>query len=113
MPGSTAYKSLELYHVSKKLAIACYELTHDLPESDKTHFSAYMRQAALQVHINLAGSVFKKPKKRKKYIRSVRNNLVIINAATEILIETQLVTRSQAESIIQHTAALNQLLDTY
>lgn len=110
---STGYKSLEVYNLSKKLAIACYELTHELPADEKTNFTRYIRTAALSLHVNIAQAVFRKPKKRKKFFRNAKNALVIIDAATEILVEIKLATRDQIEAISVLSSSIYQLLDEF
>jgi four helix bundle protein len=111
MLKSAGYKYLEVYTLSKKLAIACYELTHELPAEEKTNFTRYIRTAALNLHINIAQAIFLKPKKRKQYTRNAKNALVIIDAATEILVELRFATQEQIEVIIALSSSCNQLLD--
>ncbi len=111
MPKAAGYKSLEIYNLSKKLVIACYELTHDLPAEEKTNFTRYIRTAALNLHINVAQGVFLKSKKRKKFIRNAKNALIIIDAATEILVELKFATQEQIDLITSFSSACYQLLD--
>ena len=111
MAKASGYKSLEVYNLSKKLVIACYELTHELPADEKTNFTRYIRTTALNLHVNLAQGVFVKPKKRKKFIRSAKNALIIIDAATEILVELRLATQDQIEVISALSSSCYRLLD--
>ncbi len=111
MPRQAAYKSLEVYHVSRKLVVACYELTHSLPAEEKTNFSRYIRTAALNLHVNIAQGIFRKNKKRKKYLRGARHALVAIDAATEILVEVGFCTAEDVDVISALTASCFQLLD--
>lgn len=111
MPRQAAYKSLEVYHVSRKLVVACYELTHNLPAEEKTNFSRYIRTAALNLHVNIAQGLIRKKKKRKKYMRGARHALVAIDAATEILVEVGFCTAEDVEVISALSAACFQLLD--
>lgn len=100
MPDQSAYNTIELYSLSKKLVIACYELTHDLPAGEKTNLSQYIRTAAVTVHLNNAQSLFlKKKKKRKKAIATIQNALTVINAATEVLVEVGLVTKEKSSEL--------------
>jgi four helix bundle protein len=100
-----------VYNLSKKLVVACYELTHELPAEEKTNFSRYIRTAALNLHINIAQGAFLKPQKRKKYIRNAKNALIIIDAATEILVEVRFATQEQVDVITALSSACYQLLD--
>ena len=111
MPKGTTYKNLEVYNLSKKLVVACYELTHDLPAEEKTNFSRYIRTAALSVHINIAQGAFLKSKKRKKYIRTAQKALTVIDAATEILAEVGFATAGQTDEINALSSRCHQLLD--
>ena len=111
MANASGYKSLEVYNLSKKLVIACYELTHDLPADEKTNFTRYIRTTALNLHVNLAQGVFVKAKKRKKFVRNAKNALIIIDAATEILVELRLATQDQVEVISALSSSCYRLLD--
>lgn len=111
MPKQPAYKSLEVYNLSKKLVIACYELTHELPAEEKTNFTKYIRTAALNLHVNIAQGAFLKSKKRKKFIRVAQNALIIIDAATEILVEVGFATQEEVDAVIKLSSSCYQLLD--
>jgi hypothetical protein len=111
MPQQIAYKSLDLYSLSKKLVLACYELTQELPPEEKTNFSRYIRTAALDFYMTIARSAFLKPKKRKKAMRGAKNALIIIDAATRILTEVGFVTPGQTDVIATLSSSCYQLLD--
>ena len=111
MPKTTGYKSLDIYTLSKELVVACYELTHELPSEEKTNFTRYIRTAALNFHVNVAQGAFLKSKKRKKFIRNAQNALVIIDAATGILVELKLATQDQIDVITTLSSSCFQLLD--
>lgn len=111
MLSPKTYKGLEVYNLSKKLVIACYELTHELPAEEKTNFSRYIRTAALNLHINVAQGAFLKSKKRKKFVRSAKNALIIIDAASEILVELKMATQEQIDVITSYSSSCYQLLD--
>ena len=110
---STGYRSLEVYNLSKKLVIACYELTHELPAEEKTNFARYIRTAALNLHVNVAQGIFLKRKKRKKFLRNAKNALIIIDAATEILVELNFATKEQIDVVASLSASCYQLLDEF
>lgn len=111
MLQSAGYKSLEVYNLSKQLVIACYELTHDLPSEEKTNFTRYLRMASLSLYLNIAQGVFLKSKKRKKFIRNAKNALIIIDAATEILVELKFATQQQIDVITALSSSCYQMLD--
>lgn len=111
MPKTAGYKNLEVYNLSKRLVIACYELTHELPSEEKTNFTRYIRTAALSLHLNIAQGVFLKSKKRKKFVRAAKNALIIIDAATEILVELNFATQDQIDVITSLSSSCYQSLD--
>ena len=111
MLKTTSYKGIEAYNLSKKLVIACYELTHELPAEEENNFTRYIRTAAISLHINIAQAVLFESKKRKKFIRNARSALIIIDAASEILIDLRFATEEQVEVISSLTSSCYQLLD--
>ena len=111
MPKTAGYRTLEIYNLSKKLVVACYELTHELHSEEKTNFSRYIRTAALNLHINITQGVFLKPKKRKVYVRNAKNALIIIDAATEILVELRFAAQEEVDVITSLSSSCFQLLD--
>jgi four helix bundle protein len=111
MPKAGSYKSLDVYNLSKRLVVACYELTHELPAEEKTNFTRYIRTAALNLHVNVAQGIFLKRKKRKKFLRNAKNALIIIDAATEILVELKFATQEQVDVITALSSSCYQLLD--
>ncbi|HEU4469732.1 MAG TPA: four helix bundle protein [Flavisolibacter sp.] len=111
MPKKPLLKNLELYDLSKKLVISCYALTHDLPESERTNFTRYIRSAALQAHLSIARKGFGKSKKRKKPLAKALQALVVIDAAIEILVELGMSTAEEVKATTDLSAACRQLLD--
>jgi four helix bundle protein len=106
------YKTLDLYSLSKKLVISCYELSHELPTEEKTNLSRYLRSAALTVHVNTAqGAFLKSKKKRKKFITAAQNSLVIIDAVIEVLIDVKFISEDQSDEVIRLSSQCYQLLD--
>ena len=112
MPAQPVYKTLEVYNLSKKLVVACYELTHDLPPEEKTNLVQYIRTAAVTVHLNITqGTFLNKKKKRKKGIQIVQNALVIIDAAVAVLVEVGFINEDRTLEISDLTSAIYQILD--
>ena len=93
--------------------MACYELTHEFPFEEKTNFILYIRTAALNLHVNIAKATFLKSKKRKKPIRAAKNALVVIDAATEIVVELKMATQAQADAVTALSSSCYQLLDEW
>jgi len=111
MLKATSYKVLEVHNLSKKLVIACYELTHELPAEEKNNFTRYIRTAAISLHINIAQAIMIESKKRKKFMRNARSALIIIDAAVEILVDLQFATEEQIEVITSLSSSCYQMLD--
>jgi hypothetical protein len=59
----------------------------------------------------VAQGIFLKPKKRKKFIRNAKNALIVIDAATEILVELRFATQEEVDVITSLSSSLYQLLD--
>lgn len=68
MPPLSPDKRPELYNLSQQLVLACYAMTHDLPPEEKTNLVSYIRQAAVTVYLNLAGSAFWKEEEAGKIL---------------------------------------------
>lgn len=112
MPKLHAYKSLELYNLSKKLTVACYSLTHDLPAEEKTNLTSYLRNAALTIHLQVTqGAFLRSKKKKKKHIKSAENALIIIDALMEILVEVGFIKEEQTNEIISLSSTCYRLLE--
>lgn len=112
MAAQPAYKTLEVYNLSKRLVAACYEFTHDLPSEEKNNLVHYIRTAAVTVHLTIAqGALLKKKKKKNKSIKAVQNALVVINTSVGVLIEVGFTTESGASEVNQLSTTLYQILD--
>jgi hypothetical protein len=61
--------------------------------------------------MNIAQGIFLKSKKRKKFIQSAKNALVIIDAASEILLELGLTTKEDTELVSGLSSSCFELLD--
>jgi four helix bundle protein len=111
MPAPSSNKKPEVYNLARKLVVDCYELTEDLPVEEKTNLTKYIRTAAVTVFLNIArGISLKKRKKKKKFIESAKNNLLVINAAMEALADVGLIQQEQIKPIVDSASALHRLL---
>ena len=112
MSDTYSFKGFDIFEFSKKLVIACYALTATLPAEEKTNLTQYIRNAALSAHLSIThGAFLKKKKARKKYIRSAKNSLVIIDAAIDVLIEVKLIREQDTTEVMQLSSTCYQLLD--
>ena len=113
MPSLPPYKTLDVYTISKKLVVACYELTHDLPAEEKTNLVQYIRTAAVTVHLNIAqAALLKKKKKKRKFIKTVQNALVVIDAAVAVLVEVGFVNEYRSTELTELSAACYQVMES-
>ncbi|HVF98110.1 MAG TPA: four helix bundle protein [Flavisolibacter sp.] len=109
--STNSLKSFDIFELSKKLVVACYALTANLPPEEKTALTQYIRSAALSAHLSIAqGAFLKKKKRRKSFFRSAKNSLVVIDAAVDVLIETGLAQAEATNDVQQHSSTCYSLL---
>ena len=114
MGGTYSFKSFDLFELSKKLVIACYTLTSNLPPEEKTNLTLYIRNAALTAHINITqGSFLKKKKAKRKLMMAAKNSLIIIDAAVDVLVEVGLVKEEETGEVMQLSSTCYQLIDRW
>jgi four helix bundle protein len=95
-----AYKTLDLYTLSKKLVVACYELTHSLPEDEKNNMTRQIREAALTCYANIVRGLFRKSKKkRRKHFKQAKESLQIIDASLELLLQLNYIKKEQLNEV--------------
>jgi four helix bundle protein len=112
MGGTYSLKSFDIFELSKKLVIACYALTGNLPSDEKTNLTQYIRNAALTVHINITqGAFLKKKKAKKKLMMAAKNSLVIIDAAVDVLVEVGFAKEKDTNEVMQLSSTCYQLID--
>jgi len=111
MPKQPVYKNLEVYQLSKKLVVACYELTQDLHQEEASNFIRYIRTASLNAHVNIAQAVFVIPEKRKKHLKEARTAIIVVEAALDILVEVGFAGEEQVEKVNFLASAVVEFLD--
>lgn len=112
MTGTYSLKSFDAFELSKKLVVACYALTGNLPAEEKTSLTQYIRQASLSVHVSVAqGAFLKKKKARKKFLQEAKNALVVIDAAVDVLIETGLAKAEDTNEVARLSSTCYALID--
>lgn len=106
------YRILDFYQISKKLVVACYELTQQVPAEEKTNLAQYIRAASVTAHLHIAqGTFLKKRKKRKKAIKTIQNALLVIRAAVEVLVEVGFVAEEKTTELNDLSGACFAVLD--
>src|SRR5215204_3164268 len=112
MSGTYSLKSFDIFELSKKLVVACYALTGNLPKEEQTNLTQYIRNAALSAHISITqGSFRKKKKEKKRYLKEAKNSLIIIDAAVDVLVEVGLVKEPDTNEVMQLSSTCYQLLE--
>ena len=112
MSRPSAFKPFDILELSKKLVVASYALTGNLPPEEKTNLTFYLRNAAVQVYVQSTQVPFSKKKKaRQKLIEAAKNSLVIIDAIVDVVIEVGLITGEATTEVMQLSSTCYQLLD--
>lgn len=112
MSSTYSLKSFDIFELSKKLVVACYALTANLPAEEKTALTQYIRNAALSAHINIMqGAFLKKKKEKKRFRQEAKNALVIIDAAVDVLVEVGMVKAEDTDEVMRLSSTCYQLID--
>ncbi len=100
MPLQLPHKELDLFILSKKLLHCCYEITHDLPVDVRKTLFHEMRRAALFVYLDTCKGLARDSKKKKrKWYSLAKDQLIIIDAILEVLVELKYVNRDQEKEV--------------
>lgn len=109
MSSEHVYKSLDL---SKKLVVACYTITNNIPVEEKTNLVHHLRTAAVTVHVNMTRAVFLNTyKQKKKFLREALNALIILDVTLEVLIEVGFIKEDQTTELVHLSSSCYLLLD--
>lgn len=112
MTRTSTFKTFDILDLSKKLVVACYSLTANLPAEEKTNLTLHLRNAALKVHLNSVEAAFLKNKKKKrKMVSKAKNSLLIIEAIIDVLIEVGLVKEESTTEVMELSSTCYQVLD--
>lgn len=102
---------LDAYQLSRQLLVSVYALTHDLPAEENNNFRMHMRRAAVAGSLALAQAVRAKKKQRRKAVAVAMNNMIILQAALEMMMDLGMVTDITGQEISQRISAIHQLID--
>lgn len=79
------HTGLDVFKFSQDLALECYRLTKQFPDSERFAMISQIRRAALSVHLNVAeGGSRKSLTDRKRFYEIARGSVVEIDAAIGI-----------------------------
>jgi four helix bundle protein len=95
-----AYKNLDLYTLSKKMVIACYEITQCLPEEEKNNLVHQIRAEGLSAYLNIVRGLFRKSKKKRiKFLKAALRSLSEIDACLDLLLQMKYIRKEQMDEI--------------
>ena len=83
-----SHTKMDVYKVSKQLALECYKITTLFPNDERFAMVQQLRRAALSVHLNLAeGCSRKSNQERKRYFEISRGSVIEIDDCLDIAVE--------------------------
>ncbi len=95
-----AHTKLESFKVSQELAMECYKITKNFPDSEKFAMCQQIRRAALSVHLNIAEGCSRKSKPdRTRFYEIARGSVIEIDAAIGIAYKLSYVKLEQLEHL--------------
>jgi four helix bundle protein len=95
-----AHTKLDLYKISHKLVLECYQITRQFPAEEKFGLVQQIRRAAVSVHLNFAeGCSRKSEKERKRFFEISRGSLIEIDTAFDISHKLSYVTLDQIKPL--------------
>lgn len=112
MLSQRPYKTLQLFNLTKRLTLFCYELSADWKDSDYQNLKDYLRKSALTAHLSTAqGAFLKGGKKQRKFVQAAQHALIVIDAVNEVLVDLKLVNREQSLELEQISSEAYQMLE--
>jgi hypothetical protein len=91
------YKHLNLYTTAKSLVVAAYELTHDLPEDERSLSGQKFRATAMAAYLDIVKALCRK--KKKKQLKKARLQLLLLDGLLDVFIELKLVDANKANDL--------------
>jgi four helix bundle protein len=97
-----SHTKLNVFQVSKQLALECYRITKGFPNEEKFSLVQQIRRAALSVHLNLAeGCSRASTVERKRYFEISRGSVIEIDTALDIALSLSYCSETQLEDLGQ------------
>jgi four helix bundle protein len=94
-----AHTKLDVFQCSRELALSCYRLTRQFPDSEKFGMVQQIRRAALSVHLNISEGCSRKSKnERKRYFEISRGSVIEVDTALDIALELHYNTVEEMQS---------------
>lgn len=94
-----AHTKLDIFQCSRELALLCYRLTKQFPDSEKFGMVQQIRRAALSVHLNISEGCSRRSKtERKRYFEISRGSVIEVDTALDIALALNYSTLEEMES---------------
>ncbi|HUM45947.1 MAG TPA: four helix bundle protein [Chitinophagales bacterium] len=105
------HQKLEVFQVSRKFLLECYDLTKSFPPDEKYNLTTQIRRAALSVHLNIAeGSSRKSSAERRRYYEISRGSIIEIDAALDVAFDLGHFKMENCKSLPEVTTSCFKLL---
>lgn len=108
------FKKLTTWQKSMHLAKAVYQLTHDLPSTEKYGLSAQLRSAAVSIPSNIAeGSQRGTDREFVQYLRIAKGSLAEIETQILLAQELQYVPEEAVKKLLSEIFGLSKMLRAF
>jgi hypothetical protein len=108
------HKKLQLVTTSKKLVEQCYEITNALSE-ERNDIIQHIRKSVLATYLCICEASYQSKKQKRKSYKKALTQLMVADAAFEILIESGTVKQDQLANLpglfLYIYEQLNQLIE--
>jgi four helix bundle protein len=80
-----AHTKLDIFKCSRELALSCYRLTRQFPDSERFVMVQQIRRAALSVHLNIAEGCSRRSKtERIRYFEISRGSVIEVDTILDL-----------------------------
>ncbi len=94
-----AHTKLDIFQCSRELALSCYRLTKQFPDSEKFGMVQQIRRAALSIHLNISEGCSRRSKtERKSYFEISRGSVIEDYTALDIALALNYSTLEEMQS---------------
>ena len=91
-----SHTKLDVFKVAREFVLSCYKETKNFPSEEKFGLISQIRRAALSVHLNIAeGCSRKSVAERKRFYEIARGSLIEVDAALDIAVHLNYITKEQ------------------
>jgi len=95
-----AHTKLDIFKVSRSLALECYRITKTFPNDENYAMIQQIRRAVLSIHLNIAeGCSRKSQAERKRFFEIARGSVIEIDTAVDIAVELNYCSTDQLQNL--------------